>query len=84
MKTTLDVRDDLLLRAKKLAVEERRTLRSVVEQGLRAVLDGPPPPRTSARKKIRWVTVRGGLPPGVDVADREALHAWLGSHGRER
>ncbi|HUP48217.1 MAG TPA: hypothetical protein VNA04_05435 [Thermoanaerobaculia bacterium] len=27
--------------------------------------------------EIRWVVVDGGVPPGVDVADRERLHDWI-------
>jgi hypothetical protein len=76
MKTTVDLPDDLLIAAKKRAAELRRPLRALIEDGLRAQLRRPPrqPPRR--RRRIRWVTVDGGLPPGVDVADRAALHAW--------
>ncbi|TDJ48955.1 MAG: DUF2191 domain-containing protein [Gemmatimonadetes bacterium] len=38
MKTTLDIRDELILRAKKLARRTGRPLRAVVEDGLRMVL----------------------------------------------
>ena len=38
MKTTLDIRDELLLRAKKLSKHTGRPLRAVVEDGLRLVL----------------------------------------------
>ena len=38
MKTTVDIADDLLLRAKALAAGRGTTLRDVLEQGLRAVL----------------------------------------------
>ncbi len=62
--------------AKKRAAEQRRTLRSLVDEGLRAVLAG----RAGCvrrRTKIRWVTAHGGLPPGLDVSDRERLHEWI-------
>ncbi len=39
MKTTVDIADTLLLRAKRLARREGRPLRSVIEEGLRRVLD---------------------------------------------
>ena len=39
MKTTLDIRDELLLRAKKLAKRTGRPLRAVVEEGLRLTLE---------------------------------------------
>lgn len=38
MKTTLDIKDELLLSAKKLAERTGRPLRAVVEEGLRLVL----------------------------------------------
>jgi ribosomal protein L15 len=36
MKTTIDLPDDLLIAAKKLAAERRTTIRSLVERGLRS------------------------------------------------
>jgi len=38
MKTTVEISDELLLKAKKLAVKRRTTLRSIIEQGLRNTL----------------------------------------------
>lgn len=40
MKTTLDIQDSLLLRAKRLSKRTGRPLRSLVEEGLRQVLAG--------------------------------------------
>jgi hypothetical protein len=76
MKTTVDIADDLLLRAKREAEASHTTLRSLIEEGLRAVLGrkvaaGEPP--------ITPVTFRGdGLQPefrgkGWD-AIRDAIH----------
>jgi hypothetical protein len=75
MKTTLDLPDDLFVAAKKRAAEERTTLRAIIERGLRSQL-GPKraPPKRAA---LRWVTVEGGLPSGMDVTDRAAMHDWL-------
>jgi hypothetical protein len=76
MKTTIELPDELLIAAKKRAAELRCTLRTLIERGLRHELLA----RTNARPKrraIRWVTVRGGLPPGLDVRDRAAMHDWL-------
>ena len=39
MKTTLDIKDDLLIRAKQLARKTGRPLRVVVEDSLRAALE---------------------------------------------
>ena len=44
MKTTLDIHDELLARAKRHARNTGRPLRAVVEDGLRLVLQ-PPAPR---------------------------------------
>jgi hypothetical protein len=38
VKTTLEIQDELLLRAKRLARRTNRPLRAVVEEGLRCVL----------------------------------------------
>jgi hypothetical protein len=76
MKTTLDLPDALFVAAKKRAADERRPLRDLVAAGLRAQLQSPARSRRKARA-IAWVTVKGGLPPGVDVADRDAMHDSL-------
>lgn len=75
MKTTVDLPDDLLVEAKKRAAEQRRPLRNLLADGLRAELEkgrsgGP------SKRKLRWVTSPGGLPP-VDISDRAAMHEWL-------
>ena len=41
MKTTLDIQDELLARAKRHAKQTGRPLRAVVEEGLRQVLASP-------------------------------------------
>jgi len=61
MKTTVDIADDLLLRAKQEAEASKTTLRSLIEAGLREVLG-----RRSAAKRprVKPVTFRGkGLQP---------------------
>jgi hypothetical protein len=44
VKTTIDIPDALLERAKRHARKSGRPLRAVVEDGLRRVLDAPAPP----------------------------------------
>ena len=46
-------------------------------RGLRRELDAGGPERRPEERKIRWVVVDGGLPPGLDLADRERMHDWL-------
>jgi len=81
MKTTVDLPDDLLLRAKKRSVETRTPLRVLIERGLRRELASSTAGRRSGRspRKIEWVVVPGGLPPGLNVADRSSLHDWIKS-----
>ena len=74
MKTTLELPDDLLIEAKKKAAEERRPLRALVEEGLRMVLQKAP---RKQRKKVTLVTVKGGLPPGLDLSSRQSMYEWF-------
>jgi len=77
MKTTVDIDDDLLVAAKKHAAHHRKTLRALIEEGLRAQLT-----LRRARPKtqtVDWVVVDGGLPPGLDPSDRAAMSEWLRS-----
>jgi len=76
MKTTIELPDELFVAAKKRAADERRPLRDLVARGLRAQLQHPARSRR-VTKGIDWVTVKGGLPPGIDVADRSAMHDKL-------
>jgi hypothetical protein len=78
MKTTLELPDELLIEAKKRAAEQRRPLRAIVEEGLRLALLKT---GTAARNQpVRLVTVKGGLPRGLDLSSREAMHIGLDGH----
>ena len=78
MKTTIELPDELLIEAKKRAAELRRPLRRLIEDGLRAQLAGAiTSPRSRKARRIRWVTVPGGLPSGVQIADRGLMHEWI-------
>ena len=80
MKTTVDLPDDLLIRAKKHAAETRTTLRVLIERGLRnEIAARKRSPSRALPRKIRWVVAPGGLPPGLDVSDRSSLVTWMGS-----
>ena len=82
MKTTLELPDDLFVAAKRRAAEERTTLRAIVERGLRTQLRRPRADRKRSRRPaIRWLTVDGGLPPGLDLRDRAVMHDRLRSRG---
>jgi hypothetical protein len=75
MKTTIDIADPLLRRAKKLAAQRNTTLRMVIEEALRRTLDEearvhPPVP-------LRTHTFRGrGLQAGLSWNDWNALRSF--------
>ena len=73
MKTTVEIQDELLIEAKKHAAEHRTTVRALIESGLRHELGGQAQARKARRPVIRWVTVPGGLPKGMDVANRAKM-----------
>lgn len=80
MKTTVDLPDDLLIRAKKRAAETRTPLRVLIERGLRRELASAAEGKRGrgTPRKITWVTAPGGLPPGLDVSSRASLRDWIG------
>lgn len=80
MKTTIDIPDELMIRAKKRAVELRRPLRELVIEGLQSRLSEPVG-RQQANEKvsIRWIVHEGGTPPAVSLTDRAEMSRWLHS-----
>ena len=72
MKTTLDLDDDLLRRAKQRAAMAGVPLRVFVEDALRARL--LPRARRKGKFEIDLPVVAGEKPPAVDIADRNALY----------
>ncbi len=76
MKTTIEISDELLINAKKRAAELRKPLREIMEEALRRELDRIEV-RSTQEPSIDWVTVDGGLPPGLDVGNRESMSEWL-------
>jgi putative antitoxin of VapBC-like toxin-antitoxin system len=78
MRTTLDIEDALLRRARRQAASEGRTLTAVIEDALRALLGRPArPARPRQRFRLHLPTRRGTRLPHVDIADRTALHDLL-------
>ncbi len=53
MRTTVDIPDELLRRAKSEAALQGRTLRDMIEEGLRRVLDQEPPAEKAADRPQR-------------------------------
>lgn len=77
VKTTLDLDDELLARAKALAARERTSLTALIEEGLRLRLRSRrrAPGRTPA-PLIAIYPGQGGLAPNVDpLSNRSLLEA---------
>jgi len=72
MKTTLDIRDDLLRRAKAEAARQGKTLTRMIEEGLALRLR----PVQSVRRELPPLPVshhRGGLRPGIDPSSNQSM-----------
>ena len=72
MKTTLNLNDRILQRARGQAARDGITLTRFVEDALRARLAEAQVTKRAFRMRLETVT--GNAPPKVDVADRNALH----------
>jgi hypothetical protein len=72
MKTTLDIDDELLVKAKALSARERTTLTALIEEGLRLRLRRPAPP-TKRIKRLMIHRGKGGLATGIDPLSNRSL-----------
>lgn len=78
MRTTLDIDDELLKDAKKLAAERGTTLTAVMEDALRIVVRRAAEPKPRRRVRLPTFGVPGeGFPPGVDISDNAALRELM-------
>lgn len=68
MKTTIEIHGEIPIRAKRHAQKTGCSLRAVVEDGLRRVLDAPPPPEPYVLPDLR-----AGDPDGPDPLE---AYAW--------
>jgi hypothetical protein len=79
MKTTVEISDALLEEARGVLAERKTTLRALIEEGLRLVIE-----RRSRRPpfKLRKASFKGrGLQPGAERADWSAIRS-LAYEGR--
>ena len=72
-RTTIRLPRDLLVRAKRMAAEEGRTLAALIEEGLRKVLSDKRMSRRGKRILPPVSKSTGGLIPSMDLADLSAL-----------
>ena len=76
MKTTLDLDDELLVRAKAASARERKSLTALIEEGLRLRLRRPGSGRKAASTALVVHHGKGGLVAGVDpLSNRSMLDA---------
>jgi hypothetical protein len=73
MKTTLDLRDELLARAKARAAEERTSLTRIIEEGL-ALRLRPERVRRRALAPLPVSHCTGGFVPGIDPRNNQSLY----------
>ena len=72
MKTTLNLNDQVLRKAKGRAARDGITLTRFVEDALRARLAAARDRKAPFRLRLKTVT--GDGPPNVDICDRDALY----------
>lgn len=72
MKTTLDLNDALLTKAKTLAAQQRTSLTRLIEEGLQLRLNAQ---RAGTKTPVRVPVYRGkgGLVPGLDGTSNKAM-----------
>jgi len=76
MKTTVDIPDDLMRKAKAVAARQKITLRALIEEGLRKVLREQEGEREAF--KLRRATFRGeGLLPHADEDTWERIRSLI-------
>ena len=68
-RTTVRLSEELLIRAKRKAAAEQRTLTSLIEEGLRLVLLSKAKPQSAAHNDPPVSKAKGGLRPGLDWDD---------------
>ncbi len=75
----MDIQDELLIKARRLAAERGTTLTAVIEEALASRLAQVETER--APFVLRWQPHRGVYIGGVDLADRDALYDLMEGSG---
>jgi hypothetical protein len=72
MRTTLNLDEQRYQAAKLRAATEGKTVTSIIQEALRAFLLKPQ--KSAHTFRLRWITRRGKLLPGINPDDRDSLH----------
>jgi hypothetical protein len=73
MKTTLDIDDELLVKAKAASARERKSLTALIEEGLRLRLRHSGPNKRTCSKPMPIYRGKGGLVAGIDPLSNRSL-----------
>lgn len=73
MKTTLDLNDSLLARAKALAAHHQTSLTQLIEEGLQLRLRTSRAAAGTKRRKLLVLKGHGGLVAGINPASNKAM-----------
>jgi hypothetical protein len=73
MKTTLDLDDELLIKAKAVSARERKSLTALIEEGLRLRLRGRRPPVPSRSQPLPVYRGKSGLAKGIDPTSNRSM-----------
>jgi hypothetical protein len=83
-RTTVRLPSSLLHRAKRKALAERRTLTSLIEEGLRLVVGNDHKPAMRERRPLPLSQASGEPFPGIDISDSAALQEMEDLEDAER
>jgi len=79
MKTTLNIDDELLAKAKAASAREKKSLTTLIEEGLRLRLRRRSMVKRGARRtELPVFAGRGGLVTGIDPTSNQSLMAAAG------
>jgi hypothetical protein len=73
MKTTLDIDDELLVKAKAVSARERKSLTSLIEEGLRLRIRGSREAKRTSPATLAIYRGKGGMLRGVDPLSNRSL-----------
>ena len=73
MKTTLDIDDELLVKAKAVAARERKSLTALIEEGLRLRLRGRRALVSGRSQPLPVYRGKSGLAKGIDPTSNRSM-----------